>query len=431
MTQLLNNLSVRGRVIGAFTAVLVCATGLGLFAIQRLDAVNANAQEIRDNWLPSTRVLGRMAQVTERLRSNQGLQLLATTDAQRQQSVVIVKDQIEIYTKERQAYQPLIVPGEEQRLVAAIDAAWQHYAALTDPLSALVAQGKRDEAIAFYLGEMRAAMGTFWDALQADIAFTVREGTRVANAGQALGESAFRWILAVLTLTGLLCIGVGWAIIRSVSVPITAMTAAMRRLAGRDMDAAIVGIGRGDEIGGMAGAVQVFRDGMIEADRLAAEQAGEQAAKERRAARLTDIVRSFEAKIEQLGGHVAAAATELEATAHAMTTTADRTNQQAASVASAAEQASVNVQTVAAATEQLTASIGEITRQVSQSSQIAETAVQNARHTDGVVRALAEGAQKIGAVVGLINTIASQTNLLKFLFGIPSLYQMVSVEYCR
>jgi HAMP domain-containing protein len=121
----------------------------------------------------------------------------------------------------------------------------------------------------------------------------------------ALGESAFRWILAVLTLTGLLCIVVGWAIIRSVSVPITAMTAAMRRLAGRDMDAAIVGIGRGDEIGGMAGAVQVFRDGMIEADRLAAEQAGEQAAKERRAARLTDIVRSFEAKIEQLGGHVA------------------------------------------------------------------------------------------------------------------------------
>jgi hypothetical protein len=123
VTQLLDNLSVRGKVIGAFAAVLVCATGLGLFAIQRLDAVNANAQEIRDNWLPSTRVLGRMAQVTERLRSNQGLQLLATTDAQRQPSVVIVKDQIEIYTKERQAYQPLIVPGEEQRLVAAIDAA--------------------------------------------------------------------------------------------------------------------------------------------------------------------------------------------------------------------------------------------------------------------------------------------------------------------
>ena len=100
MTHLLNRISICGRVIAAFAAVLVCTISLGLFATQRLDAVNANALVIKNNWLPSTRILGRMAQVMERLRSNQGLQMLATTDAQRQQSVAIVKDQAALGTRE-------------------------------------------------------------------------------------------------------------------------------------------------------------------------------------------------------------------------------------------------------------------------------------------------------------------------------------------
>jgi methyl-accepting chemotaxis protein len=70
------------------------------------------------------------------------------------------------------------------------------------------------------------------------------------------------------------------------------------------------------------------------------------------------------------------------------------------------------VQTVASAAEELTSSIGEISRQVAQSAKITTKAVDDARKTDTVVRALAEGAQKIGDVVGLINTIAAQTNLL-------------------
>jgi methyl-accepting chemotaxis protein len=410
--HLLNRLSIRGKVISAFAAVLICTLGLGLFAIQRLNAVNANAQDIRDNWLPSVNILGRMAQVTERMRANQGAQLLTTANAERERAVSIIKEQSQLYAKARESYQPLITPGEEQHLVDAYDAAWKQYSEESDKLTGLIAQGKHDDATQLYLGDMIKVMGTFRDGLQADIALNVREGQRVADQGQALGASAFWWILAVLGLTALLCVGVGLAIIRGVSVPITAMTEAMHRLAGRDMTVEIVGSGRDDEIGAMAGAVQVFKDSMIQADQLAGEKAAAQTGRERRSTRLADLLHGFEAKVGELVGQVSSAATELEATAHVMTSTADRTNEQSSTVASAAEQASVNVQTVAAATEELTASIGEITRQVAQSSKIAEQAVRNARYTDGVVRALAEGAQKIGDVVGLINTIASQTNLL-------------------
>lgn len=109
---------------------------------------------------------------------------------------------------------------------------------------------------------------------------------------------------------------------------------------------------------------------------------------------------------------LAASSTELEATAQSMTGTARQTNQQATVVTAAAAQASIAVHTVASTAEELTSSIGEISRQVAHAADMTGKAVINAQRTDAIVRALAEGAQKIGEVVGLISNIASQTNLL-------------------
>ena len=101
MKQWLNDLSIRGKIVIGFAAALVFTAGLGLFAIHRLDAVNANAMEVKDNWLPSISILGRMAQVTERLRANQGVQLTATSDAYRQRAASLIIEQQRLYAAER------------------------------------------------------------------------------------------------------------------------------------------------------------------------------------------------------------------------------------------------------------------------------------------------------------------------------------------
>ncbi len=121
---------------------------------------------------------------------------------------------------------------------------------------------------------------------------------------------------------------------------------------------------------------------------------------------------AFEAKVGTLVSMLSSGATELQATAQSMSATATQTNQQATTVATAADEASAGVQTVAAAAEELTASIQEISRQVARSAKTTEKAVEDARRTDTIVRALADGAQKIGDVVQLISGIAAQTNLL-------------------
>src|SRR5579885_3622534 len=217
-----------------------------------------------------------------------------------------------------------------------------------------------------------------------------------------------------LTLAGgvvslLTAIGFGVLLTRGIAGPITRMTGSMKRLAEGDKTVAISGIGRKDEIGAMAEAVQVFKDTAIEAERLSAAQAEEQASRERRAQRLEELTRGFETKVGNLVQSLSSAASEMEATAQAMSSTAEQTNHQSIAVAAASEQASANVQTVATATEELASSIKEIGRQVTQSSQIAAKAVGEATRTDATVQALATGAQRVGEVASEGKSLASQT----------------------
>ena len=238
------------------------------------------------------------------------------------------------------------------------------------------------------------------------------------NAEQILAgaSSAARtsFTIELLGLVSVLIASAGLVVTvrRRVCAPIVSLTTRMSRLADGDLADEIPGAERSDEIGAMAAAVQVFKDNMIRADRLAAEKQAENDGKMRRAQALDDLTRAFEAKVTELVGGLSRASATMESTAKSMTSTAAQTNSQAAVVAAASEQTSTNVQTVASATEELTSSIAEIGRQVAQSTEIAARAVDNARRTGDTARALAEGAQKIGDVVTLIQSIAEQTNLL-------------------
>lgn len=230
-------------------------------------------------------------------------------------------------------------------------------------------------------------------------------------------DAEFYGVLLRLSLVGGIVIFIAtlsaWLINRDITISLGNLKVTMDRVARGDLAVAVVDADRRDEVGGMAGAVQVFKDNMVEAERLRAanEQVKAQAVADQKAA-LNRMADGFENKVGQTVGLLSAASTELEATAQSMTSTAERSNQQATTVASAAEEAGTGLQTVASAAEELTASIGEISRQVAQSAKITGQAVEDAKRTNMIVQALAQGAEKIGTVVGLISDIASQTNLL-------------------
>ncbi len=239
---------------------------------------------------------------------------------------------------------------------------------------------------------------------------------RVSEASAALTARSLHtyWITLAMSLAGALAAaGAALLLVRSgVSRPIDRLEARMRGLAAGQREEAIPGIGRGDELGRMAEAVEAFRQAAIEQDRVAAAAAAEQAGRAARADRMEGLVRGFEAEAAEGLRAVAAALTELDATAAEMQATAQGGAERASSLAAASEQASANVGTVAASTEEMAASIAEVARQVSESARVARRAAEDARATDEAVAGLADAAQRIGEVVRLIGGIAGQTNLL-------------------
>jgi methyl-accepting chemotaxis protein len=237
---------------------------------------------------------------------------------------------------------------------------------------------------------------------------------RQAEATEAATrESAEKWMLIAFALALLMVCGLSLMIGRSISGALTSMVSAMTRLAGRDFDAAIPGLGRNDEIGEMAGAVEVFKNNMIETERLRAEQLNaEQRQAEQRKADMRKLADAFEGAVGEIVETVSSAATELEASADTLTKAAERSQHIATTVAAVSGEASVNVQSASSASEELISSVREISLQVQQSSEVASAAVEQAQKTNGRVSALSQAASRIGDVVELINTIAGQTNLL-------------------
>jgi methyl-accepting chemotaxis protein len=186
----------------------------------------------------------------------------------------------------------------------------------------------------------------------------------------------------------------------------------MTRLAAGDLSAEVDTKRGGDEIGQMAGALSVFREGIVQANAAANEKASEQEAKQRQAAMIDQLTREFNDGATSALAAVSTAASRMKGSAEKMSRVAAQAKQQTGAVASASAQAAENVQTVAAATEQLASSISEISRQVGESTRIAAQAVEQVARSEVTVTELASAANRIGEVVGLINTIASQTNLL-------------------
>ena len=407
------NLTIRTKILSSFGVVLALVAGLGGTSLQRASVTNDGVENITTNYLLGVVYLGEMRASMANYRGTLAREILESDDkAARQRGEADLADLVKVYQDTDAKYGPSVGDPNEAKLYAEIKAAHGAYMDGAHRVHDLLEGDKVAEAKALALGDLRQTGRRLDAALKADSAYNAGFANDTATdlaAGYESGRLVMIGFMAVALVVAVLASVV---LIRAVATPIKAMTEAMRKLAARDMSADIPAQGRTDEVGQMAASVQVFKDNMIVADRLAAEQAAERATKEQRTIRLEKCVTTFETTARNMVGLLAAGSTELEATARGMTDSADRTNQQANTVAAAAEEAGAGVQTVASAAEELTASIGEITRQVAQSAKLAARVVGDAQRTNAIVAALAEGADKIGNVVGLITDIAGQTNLL-------------------
>ena len=206
-----------------------------------------------------------------------------------------------------------------------------------------------------------------------------RAGVVVGILHVGVKKAVFLAMLAdverVALLAGSTLIGIGGLVlflsVRRARRPLDLLCHAMGAIASGRLDVTVPATHRVGEVGRMAKAVLVFKEHMIRAERLAAEQSSTKATAEATAeqkAMRESTAHKFEDRIGGLAAKLSDAALGLRRTASSMSGTAARTGQQASTVASATEQARAGVESVAAAAEELASSISEIGRQIARSS---------------------------------------------------------------
>ncbi len=246
-----------------------------------------------------------------------------------------------------------------------------------------------------------------------DIIQSAIQGANRASAELMASQKQTRFtIISVGVAAVLVGLAFSWLIGRSITRPLAGLAGAMQRLAAGDTSANIPATRARDEIGEMARTVIVFRDNMIERDRLTTAQIDQSRAREARGETIAATITDFERSVDEVLAKVRGAAERLEIASGNLNGAADAVSGEAQHAERRVQAASGNVTAAASSVEELAASIGEISSQAHKSTDVASRAVMEARRTTTTMGELATAATRIGEVISLIQAIAGQTNLL-------------------
>jgi len=405
-------LLIAHKLVAAFGAMLIINVIAGIFAIVKMNDLNEVSTIIEDNWMPSIREVAEINDAANAMRIL-SLDHILSTNAKRMQAVEkAIAENIAERNQSILAYEPLISSDEEREIWVHAKNMMQEYDNIWDQAVELSRANENEEARNLMLGMGADVHQELRGDLDHLVVMNMDAGIAESQRGDVVYANSRNMMLAASGLVALLTILFAWSLAKGISRPISDMTSAMKLLAEGDKNTEIPGTNRKDELGQMAGAVQVFKDNMIEAERLAAEQEKRRAERAVRAERIESITREFDDAASATIAAVTSAATGMQTHSVSLSTSSEQAVSQSAAVASAATQASGNVQTVASSAEELSTSITQIAQEVALAANVSKEAVEQAGKTGEVVGNLQTSAGKIGEVVDLISDIAEQTNLL-------------------
>jgi methyl-accepting chemotaxis protein len=410
---MLKNTRILVRLAAMVVVLLLLMAAIAAIGIRGISTVHAGLRTVFEDRVVPLEQIGAVESGYFRIRIAVMEAVAANDVAAVEKDSAVIAAEIEKTQAKWKDYLASDISAEEEQIAAELQKNLDAYDVVRGSVLKTLASGDFAAGKALAKSEGAPALAKVMEAtaklkaLQVDVAKSEYDKAGVAYASS-------RWLLVGgFVIAVLLGTGIALVIGRSVTVPLRRIIAVMQALTAGNLGIAVAGTERKDEVGEVARAVAVFKDGLAETARLRQEQeeAKVRGETERREAMLA-LASRFEQTVGGVVNEVTSSAQQMQATAQAMTATAEETSRQSTAVAAASEQTTQNVQTVASATEELSASIHEISGQVSESSRIVADAVRQADETNAKVQSLAAAAQKIGDVVRLINDIAGQTNLL-------------------
>ncbi len=408
---MLTRLSISAKLFAIVSFLFVVIATIGGFAFLQMRSINAAAQDIQTQWLPSVRWIGEMRVQSARFRAVLRDHLIVA-DAERADVDKNLAARKADFEKAAKAYQPLISSPAERELADQLDKQWQNFISASADVQSFANKG--DIAAAKDINAKKVVtVGRAMDATLAKLVELNDRGAEVAGqSAEATYSTAVRLMTIILGAAIVFGLGAAIFMVRSVRSGIGSILKPMGQLTDGELSVEIPHQGESTEIGRIASALQIFKAALISKKESDDAVNAESKIKTARAERISTATREFEAMIGKLVGSLAAASTELATSATTLTKTSDVTMSLSGSASSASNTVTENIQAVAAATEEITSSVNEIGRQVHESNRIAGNAVSQAKKTDESIGKLSLAADRIYNVVKLITEVAEQTNLL-------------------
>jgi methyl-accepting chemotaxis protein len=253
------NLSIRSKVILAFTVILIFTASIGVFSITRVALLNEDAKALESS-VQRLEPLGMMSKDARQMVAIAAIGANETDSTMGQDLFVEIGRVRQEYTAQWADYAPMMDPGQETMDGNRFNAAFNELDASLGEMSSLYTNGNHAAVTDLLNSDIKNELHQFTDSIDDDLAYqNVRANSFTKNAKNEARKSITLISIVLLAMVfGTIAVAV--LMVRGISGPIGHMTTAMRRLAQQDMDVAIPGIGRKDEIGAMAGAVQVFKE---------------------------------------------------------------------------------------------------------------------------------------------------------------------------
>jgi len=407
-------ISIRTGLIASCLSFVIAASCQGGIAYLKINALNADLRAVADGALHSVEQVNEIKADLLEYRVTQALHILSADAGGKKRAEKKLAEIDQRLKGEFTAFQSQLQTDKSKELFNSFLLGWSTFQAMNDKLLKASNEGEDDVMSgAMYKNEMNRNYTTAANALMKSIEDTKARNAALVSAAEDKAHMAILSIMALLAAS--IAIGIGATVfgIFGISLPITRLNAAMRRVADGDLGTAIPSARRANEIGDMARTLSDFAEKLSDGERLRAEAADREAqiGTERRIER-DRLAQDFAASMGSIANQVATISTSVARAAADVSQTAAEVRGKTEWVSDVAEQANASAGSIATATESLSASVRDISARLSSSAAVVTSAAGAVSSAETSIGQLSLSAERIGDVVNLIREIAGQTNLL-------------------